>query len=80
MPSRYPVRRRRIQPNVHEAVDGFVDYKDLDTLKAFLTESGRIIPARLSGLTSRQQRSLALAVKRARFLALIPYTDRHGRL
>jgi small subunit ribosomal protein S18 len=79
MPPRFPSRRRRIQPIAAEAVDGYVDYKDLETLRAFLAESGRIIPGRLSGLSSRQQRDLSLAIKRARYLALIPYTDRHGR-
>jgi len=60
--------------------EGFteIDYKDLATLRQNLTENGRIIPSRVTGTKSRFQRQLALAVKRARFLALIPYTDNHN--
>lgn len=52
-----------------------VDYKDVDLLRQYLTEEGRIMPARLSGLSARMQRQLTAAVKRARRLALLPYTD-----
>lgn len=54
-----------------------VDYKDLGMLKSFVTETGRIIPSRNTGTKARYQRQLARAVKHARYLALIPYTDRH---
>jgi small subunit ribosomal protein S18 len=54
-----------------------IDYKDLDTLKAFITETGKIVPSRITGTKAKYQRQLATAVKRARFLALIPYTDQH---
>jgi len=54
-----------------------VDYKDLDILKDFITEHGKIIPSRITGTKSRYQRQLSTAVKRARFLALLPYTDNH---
>ncbi len=54
-----------------------IDYKDLATLKANITESGKIVPSRITGTKARYQRQLATAVKRARFLALIPYTDSH---
>jgi small subunit ribosomal protein S18 len=54
-----------------------VDYKDLAMLKSFITETGRIIPSRNTGTKARYQRQLARAVKHARYLALIPYTDRH---
>lgn len=54
-----------------------IDYKDLDTLKAYITETGKIVPSRITGTNARYQRQLATAVKRARFLALIPYTDQH---
>jgi len=54
-----------------------IDYKDIDTLKAHITETGQIIPSRITGTSARYQRQLATAIKRARFLALIPYTDRH---
>lgn len=54
-----------------------IDYKDIDTLKDFLAENGRIIPARLTGTRAIYQRQLNTAIKRARFLALLPYTDQH---
>ncbi|HHC74969.1 MAG TPA: 30S ribosomal protein S18 [Thiothrix sp.] len=54
-----------------------IDYKDLDTLKAYITETGKIVPSRITGTSAKYQRQLAAAVKRARFLALIPYTDQH---
>ncbi|WP_022971066.1 30S ribosomal protein S18, partial [Xanthomonas maliensis] len=51
--------------------------KDLNTLRQYLTENGKIVPSRVTGTKSKYQRQLATAVKRARFLALIPYTDNH---
>jgi small subunit ribosomal protein S18 len=54
-----------------------VDYKDVDLLKDFINENGKIIPARITGTKSRYQRQLTTAVKRARFLSLLPYTDKH---
>ena len=54
-----------------------IDYKDLDTLKSYITETGKIIPSRNTGTKPRYQRQLATAVKRARFLALLPYSDQH---
>jgi small subunit ribosomal protein S18 len=54
-----------------------IDYKDLNLLKAFVSESGKIVPSRITGTKARYQRQLAAAVKRARFLALLPYTDSH---
>ena len=54
-----------------------VDYKDLAILKTFVTETGRIIPSRNTGTKARYQRQLAVAIKYARFLALIPYCDSH---
>ncbi len=53
-----------------------IDYKDLDTLKQYISETGKIIPSRITGTKAKYQRQLATAVKRARYLALIPYTDR----
>ena len=52
-----------------------VDYKQVDLLKDFISENGKIIPARITGTKAHYQRQLATAVKRARFLALLPYTD-----
>ena len=54
-----------------------VDYKDVGLLKDFITENGKLIPARITGTKSRYQRQLTTAVKRARFLALLPFTDKH---
>ena len=54
-----------------------VDYKQVDLLKDFISENGKIIPARITGTKAFYQRQLAVAVKRARFVALLPYTDQH---
>ena len=54
-----------------------IDYKDIDTLRDFVTETGKIIPARITGTSARYQRQLTTAIKRARFLALIAFTDNH---
>ena len=54
-----------------------IDYKDLTPLRQYLTENGKIVPSRVTGTKSRYQRQLSTAIKRARFLALIPYTDNH---
>ncbi len=55
----------------------FVDYKDDRTLGRFITEQGKILPSRLSGVCARHQRQLSTAVKRARYLALVPYIKGH---
>jgi len=54
-----------------------IDYKDLETLKAYVSETGKIVPSRITGTKARYQRQLSTAIKRARFLALMPYTDLH---
>ena len=54
-----------------------IDYKDIDVLKDFINENGKIIPARITGTRAFYQRQLGTAIERARFLALLPYTDRH---
>ena len=54
-----------------------IDYKDVDTLRDFLTDQNKIMPARLTGTKSHYQRQLDTAIKRARFLALLPYSDNH---
>ena len=54
-----------------------IDYKDLETLKAYVSETGKIVPSRITGTKAKYQRQLAKAIKRARYLALIPYTDSH---
>lgn len=54
-----------------------IDYKDLEILKAYVSETGKIVPSRITGTKARYQRQLATAIKRARYLALLPYTDSH---
>lgn len=54
-----------------------VDYKDIQMLKNYVTETGKIVPSRITGTRARYQRQLSTAIKRARFLALIPYCDSH---
>ncbi len=54
-----------------------VDYKDINILKDFINENGKVIPARITGTKARYQRQLGIAIKRARFLALLPFTDLH---
>jgi len=69
-------RRRKFCRFTAEKVES-IDYKDLATLKAYITETGKIVPSRITGTKINYQRQLATAVKRARFLALLPYTDQH---
>ena len=54
-----------------------IDYKDIETLKGYVTETGKIVPSRITGTKARYQRQLATAIKRARYVALLPYTDGH---
>ncbi|NJD07913.1 MAG: 30S ribosomal protein S18 [Methylococcaceae bacterium] len=54
-----------------------IDYKDLDTLREFISETGKIVPSRITGTKAKYQRQLATAIKRARFLALLPFCDSH---
>ncbi len=53
-----------------------IDYKDPETLKRFITERGKILPRRITGSCAKHQRSLAVAIKRARALAYIPYVTK----
>ena len=69
-------KRKRFCRFTAEGVEE-IDYKDLNTLKNYVSESGKIIPSRISGTKTRYQRQLATAVKRARYLALIPHSDAH---
>jgi small subunit ribosomal protein S18 len=54
-----------------------IDYKDINLLKGYITETGKIVPSRITGTRSKYQRQLAKAIKRARYLALLPYSDSH---
>jgi small subunit ribosomal protein S18 len=73
--SRYFRRKRFCKFSAEGTVQ--IDYKDLETLKEYVTESGKIVPSRVTGTKARYQRQLATAIKRARFLSLLPYTDQH---
>ncbi|OUR89603.1 30S ribosomal protein S18 [Gammaproteobacteria bacterium 42_54_T18] len=69
-------RRRKFCRFTAEGVTE-IDYKDLETLKNYVTETGKIVPSRITGTKAKYQRQLARAVKRARAVALLPYTDQH---
>ena len=75
-PSRSLFKRRKFCRFTAEKI-AEVDYKDLNILKDFITENGKVIPARITGTKARYQRQLGTAIERARFLALLPYTDLH---
>ena len=67
--------RRRVSPiKPNEPID----YKDIDLLRKFISEQGKILPRRVTGLTAKQQRQLTQAIKRARILALLPFVNREG--
>ena len=55
----------------------FINYKNIDLLKRYITETGKIVPGRVSGVTSSKQRKITRAIKVARYMALLPYTDSH---
>ena len=55
----------------------FINYKNIDLLKRYITETGKIVPGRVSGVTSSQQRKITRAIKVARYMALLPYKDSH---
>lgn len=69
-------RRRKFCRFTAEGVSQ-IDYKDLDTLKQYVSETGKIVPSRITGTKAKYQRQLSTAIKRARYLALLPYTDNH---
>ena len=73
--SRY-FRRRRYCRFTAEGITE-IDYKDLNLLKAYVSETGKIVPSRITGTKAKYQRQLQQAIKRARYLALLPYTDGH---
>jgi small subunit ribosomal protein S18 len=54
-----------------------IDYKDVNLLRNYIMENGKIVPSRITGTSARYQRQLSTAIKRARFLALLPYSDAH---
>ena len=70
-------RRRKFCKFTAEGITE-IDYKDLGTLRQYVSENGKIVPSRITGTKAKYQRQLQTAIKRARFLALIPYTDNHN--
>lgn len=73
--SRFFKRKRFCRFTAENVVE--IDYKDIDTLKNYISETGKIVPSRISGTKAIYQRQLSTAIKRARYLALIPYCDAH---
>jgi small subunit ribosomal protein S18 len=69
-------RRRKFCRFTAEGVTE-IDYKDIEVLKQYVSETGKIVPSRITGTKARYQRQLAKAIKRARYLSLLPYTDAH---
>ncbi|MGY6555922.1 MAG: 30S ribosomal protein S18 [Wenzhouxiangella sp.] len=70
------MRRRKYCRFTAEGIEQ-VDYKDVELLKDFVTETGKVVPSRITGTKAKYQRQLATAIKRARYLALLPYSDNH---
>ncbi len=69
-------RKRRYCRFTEEGIEE-IDYKDVKLLKDFITEAGKIVPSRVTGTKARYQRQLSTAIKRARYVALLPYSDQH---
>ncbi len=69
-------RRRRYCRFTEEGIEE-IDYKDVELLKDFITETGKIVPSRVTGTKTGYQRQLSKAIKRARYIALLPYSDQH---
>ena len=72
---RYPRKKKYCRFTSNDISE--IDYKDLKLLKGYISETGKIAPSRITGTKARYQRQLSTAIKRARFLALLPYTDSH---
>lgn len=70
------MRKKKVCPFKRRGVKN-IDYKDIYTLRNFITETGKIVPSRITGVSAKYQRKLSRAIKLARFLALLPYCDRH---
>ncbi|TAL58930.1 MAG: 30S ribosomal protein S18 [Legionella sp.] len=69
--------RRKKMSRVNAENSNDIDYKDTNFLKLYVSETGKIVPSRITGLSTSAQRRLANAIKRARFLGLLPYCDSH---
>ena len=75
LPKKMTYFRRRVSPI---KPGDPIDYKDVDLLKKYVTERGKILPRRITGLTARQQRDLTRSIKRARIVALMPFVNQEG--
>lgn len=69
------MRKKKFSP--FSDTDGRPDYKNVDELRRYIMDSGKIVPGRITNVSAKTQRLLSTAIKRARFLALMPYTDQH---
>ena len=69
-------RRRKFCRFTAEGIK-HIDYKDVELLKQYISENGKIVPSRITGTSTKYQRQLATAIKQARYLSLLPYTDNH---
>ncbi|GHD59183.1 MULTISPECIES: 30S ribosomal protein S18 [Jeongeupia] len=74
--SRHLFKRKKFCRFTAEGIK-HIDYKDIAILKDFIAENGKIIPARITGTKAKYQRQLSTAIKRARLLSLLPFTDLH---
>lgn len=70
------MRRKKVAKINADDVNG-IDYKDLDLLSEYITETGKIVPSRITGVSAKYQRQLSTAIKHARFIALLPFCDAH---
>ncbi len=69
-------RRRKFCRFTAEGIT-YIDYKDVELLKQYISDNGKIVPSRITGTSTKYQRQLATAIKQARYLSLLPYTDNH---
>ena len=69
-------RRRKFCKFTAEGIEE-IDYKDIYLLRQYITETGKIVPSRITGTKAKYQRQLSTAIKRARYLSLLPYCDAH---
>ncbi|HOI30638.1 MAG TPA: 30S ribosomal protein S18 [Melioribacteraceae bacterium] len=69
------MRKEVKQKKVKRIIDSYIDYKDSKQLQRFLTDQGKIIPRRITGLSAKQHRELVTAIKRARHLAILPFVS-----
>lgn len=76
MPKQFTRRRKKVCEFCENHVD-HIDYKDVSTLKKYISERGKILPRRATGTCAKHQRKVTNAIKRARNVALIPYTHNH---